>query len=79
MQNCAIWRNATKLSLADVTSEEEAVQRSENICNSLGLNYKSAALRAELCRHLRGKPARQAKAERAQSEEKAQKAKVPAH
>jgi hypothetical protein len=27
-----------------------AVQHSENVRNSLGLNYKSAALPAELCR-----------------------------
>jgi hypothetical protein len=36
--------------MAELPSVGNAVQSSETIRNSLGLNYKSAALPAELCR-----------------------------
>src|SRR5204863_9947742 len=50
LQNCAIQRNATRISLVLLSSEKHAAQRDENLRkNSLG-NYKSAALPAELCR-----------------------------
>src|SRR6266705_7160684 len=50
LQNCAIQRNATRISLVLLNSEKHAAQRDENLRkNSLG-NYKSAALPAELCR-----------------------------
>jgi len=36
--------------MAELPSVSNALQHSENVRNSLGLNYKSAALTAELCR-----------------------------
>jgi hypothetical protein len=50
LQNDAILRNAAQIGFVLSTYEKQAVQRCENIRNSLGLNYKSAALPAELCR-----------------------------
>ena len=44
LQNCAILRNATLISLPVVSSEKHAAQRCEKLRNSLGLNYESAAL-----------------------------------
>ena len=39
------------MGLRGVASEKHTGQRRENLRNSLGLNYKSAALPAELCPH----------------------------
>ena len=39
-----------KLALLGNPYQKHAAQRCEKLCNSLGLNYKSAALPAELCR-----------------------------
>jgi hypothetical protein len=44
LQNNAMLRNAARIGFVPCTYEKQAVQRSENIRNSLGLNYKSAAL-----------------------------------
>src|SRR6266478_10049888 len=41
LQNCAIPRNAARIGFVPSTYEKQAVQRCENIRNSLGLNYKS--------------------------------------
>jgi hypothetical protein len=50
LQNGAILRNTLRMLNLQTPSVGNAVQRSENIGNSLGLNYKSAALPTELCR-----------------------------
>jgi hypothetical protein len=52
MQNRATLRNALRKRNYELPSIGNAVQSSETMRNSLGLNYKSAALPAELCRHL---------------------------
>jgi hypothetical protein len=44
LQNNAMLRNAAQIGFVPSTYEKQAVQRSENIRNSLGSNYKSAAL-----------------------------------
>jgi hypothetical protein len=44
LHNCAIQRNAARISLASIISEKRAAQNSPTMRNSLGLNYKSAAL-----------------------------------
>jgi hypothetical protein len=47
-QNRAILRNAAHVGLVRLTYEKHAVQRYEKLRNSLGLNYESPALTAEL-------------------------------
>jgi len=44
LQNCAIQRNATRISLVLLSSEKHAAQRREKLRKSFSLNYKSAAL-----------------------------------
>jgi len=44
MQNCAILRNALRKRNDELPSVSNDVQSSEKLRNSLGLNYKSAAL-----------------------------------
>jgi hypothetical protein len=44
MQNGAIPRNAARIGFVPSTDEKQAVQHCENLRNSLGSNYKSAAL-----------------------------------
>ena len=44
LQNCAILRRALQRELVRFTYEKRAMQRCEKTHNSLGLNYKSAAL-----------------------------------
>src|SRR5436190_18302647 len=44
LQNNATVRNAAENRIRSVTYEKQAVQRSENIRNSLGSNYKSMFL-----------------------------------
>jgi hypothetical protein len=44
LQNGAILRNTAQTALVRITYEKHAMQRYENLRNSLGLNYKSAAL-----------------------------------
>jgi hypothetical protein len=44
LQNDAIPRNTARIGFVPSTYEKQAVQRSENVRNSLGSNYKSAAL-----------------------------------
>jgi len=41
LQNCAIRRNATKISLAIVTSDKDAAQYREKLRKSFSLNYES--------------------------------------
>jgi len=48
LQNGAILRNTLRMLNLQTPSVGNAVQRSENIGNSLGLNYESPALTAEL-------------------------------
>jgi hypothetical protein len=55
LQNGPILRNTLRMLNLQTPSVGNAVQRCENIRNSLGLNYKSAALPAELCRRKRFK------------------------
>jgi hypothetical protein len=52
MQNRAILRNALRKRNDELPSVSNDMQTSETLRNSLGLNYKSAALPAELCRRL---------------------------
>ena len=47
LQAGAILRNALQNPNAELPSVSNAVQHSENVPNSLGLNYKSAALSGE--------------------------------
>ncbi|PYK18435.1 MAG: hypothetical protein DME55_06720 [Verrucomicrobia bacterium] len=49
LQNRAIVRNTLRILNRQIPSVNNAVQSSEMMRNSLGLNYKSAALPAELC------------------------------
>ena len=51
MQNRATLRNALRKRNYELPSVSNDMQSSETLRNSLGLNYKSAALPAELCRH----------------------------
>jgi hypothetical protein len=51
MQNDAILRNAARKRNYELPSLSNDTQSSETLRNSLGLNYKSAALPTELCRH----------------------------
>jgi len=44
MQNCAILRNALRKRNYELPGVSKDMQRSETLRNSLGLNYKSAAL-----------------------------------
>jgi hypothetical protein len=44
MQNCAILRNALRRRNYESPGVSNAMQSSETLRNSLGLNYKSAAL-----------------------------------
>jgi len=44
VQNCAIWRNATKITLASLPCEKHATQDCERLRKPFSLNYKSAAL-----------------------------------
>jgi hypothetical protein len=44
LQNCATQRRASQISLLSAGSEKQTAQHCENLRNSLGLNYKSAAL-----------------------------------
>ena len=55
LQNCATLRNAPRKRNCELPSISNDMQSSETLRNSLGLNYKSAALPAELWRRLRGK------------------------
>jgi hypothetical protein len=48
MQNCAILRHTLQSGLGTFPYEKHAMQRNENLRNSLGLNYKSAPLSGEL-------------------------------
>ena len=48
MQNCAILRHTLQSGLGTFPYEKHAMQRNENLRNSLGLNYESPALTAEL-------------------------------
>jgi len=50
MQNRATLRNALRKRNYELPSVSNDMQSSETLRNSLGLNYKSAALPAELCR-----------------------------
>src|SRR6266513_3723875 len=50
MQNCATLRNAMRKRNYELPSVSNDTQSSETLRNSSGLNYKSAALPAELCR-----------------------------
>jgi hypothetical protein len=50
LQNRAILRNALRTSLPLVSSKKHAAQRPEKLRKKPSLNYKSAALPAELCR-----------------------------
>jgi hypothetical protein len=50
VQNHAILRNALRKRRDELFSVSNGMQSSETLHNSLGLNYKSAALAAELCR-----------------------------
>jgi hypothetical protein len=50
MQNYAMLRNALRKRNYELPGVSNDMQRSETLRNSLGLNYKSAALPAELCR-----------------------------
>jgi len=50
LQNRAIPRKAVRTSLPLVISEKHAAQHSEKLRKPFSLNYKSAALPAELCR-----------------------------
>jgi hypothetical protein len=52
MQNSAIVRNALRKRNCELPSVSNDMQSSETLRNSLGLNYKSAALPTELCRRL---------------------------
>jgi hypothetical protein len=53
MQNRATLRNALRKRNYELPSVSNDMQSSEVLRNSLGLNYKSAALPAELCRQKR--------------------------
>ncbi|PYS68903.1 MAG: hypothetical protein DMF73_15880 [Acidobacteria bacterium] len=44
LQNCAIQRNAMRISLVLLSSEKHAAQCREKLRKSFSLNYKSAAL-----------------------------------
>jgi len=55
LQNSAILRNAVRTSLPLVSSEKHAAQYPEKLRKKPSLNYKSAALPAELCRQGRAK------------------------
>jgi hypothetical protein len=55
MQIRATLRNELRRQNYELPSVSNDMQSSETLRNSLGLNYKSAALPTELCRHLRGK------------------------
>lgn len=48
MQNGAILRNTLRMRNHQTPSASNAVQNSEMMCNSLGVNYESPALTAEL-------------------------------
>ena len=50
MQNRATLRNALRKQDYELPGVSNDMQRSETLRNSLGLNYKSAAPPAELCR-----------------------------
>jgi len=50
MQNSATLRNALRKRNDELPSVSNDMQSSETLRNSLGLNYKSAALPTELCR-----------------------------
>jgi hypothetical protein len=55
LQNGAILRNTVQTALVRMTYEKHAMQRYENLRNSLGLNYETVALPAELRRREAGK------------------------
>jgi len=48
LQNCAILRNTLRKRNDELPSGSNGMQSSEMLRNSLGLNYKSAALPTEL-------------------------------
>ena len=50
LQNCAILHNAVRKRNYELPGVSNDMQNSETLRNSLGLNYKSAALPTELCR-----------------------------
>jgi hypothetical protein len=50
MQTYEILRNGLQKRRDELPSVSNGMQSSETLHNSLGLNYKSAALPAELCR-----------------------------
>ena len=50
MQNQATLRNALRKRNHELPGVSNDMQSSERLRNSLGLNYKSAALPTELCR-----------------------------
>ena len=49
-QNSAILRNALRKRNDELPRVSNGMQRHENLCKPFSLNYKSAALPAELCR-----------------------------
>ena len=51
VQNCAIPRKAARIGFVSPTYEKKLCNAAKNIRNSLGSNYKSAALPAELYSH----------------------------
>jgi hypothetical protein len=54
LQNCAIQRTAARITLLRAALGKQATQRCENLRKNSLLNYKSAALPTELCRHFAG-------------------------
>jgi hypothetical protein len=56
VQNGAIPRNAARIGFVPSAYEKQAVKRSENIRNSLGLNYKSTTPPAGLSLRERKQP-----------------------
>jgi hypothetical protein len=52
MQNCATLRNALRKRNYELPRVSNVVQSGETLRNSLGLNYESPALTAELQAHL---------------------------
>ena len=51
LQDCASQRNAPRISLLKTAYEKQTARFGENPRKTSLLNYKSAALRTELCRH----------------------------
>jgi hypothetical protein len=63
MQNCADQQNALQLELVRLTYEKHAVQPHEKLRNSLGQNYETVALPAELRRRKAAKDCTRQEAE----------------